>query len=123
MIATTRFFGVAMVLALVPAMAGAQQHDMGKMGQDTAKKMPMAGMPHDMAGMTDSAMKARMKGMKPSTEPKSGWKELDHFHDLMQATWHGALDNDLRPAKAMTADVVKGAEAWEKSKGPAACDN
>jgi len=143
MIAMKRFLGVAMVLALVPAMAAAQQHDMSKMGQDTAKKAPAAGMQHDMAGMkmdtgkmagmkhdmskmgnmSDSEMKAMMKGMKPSDEPKSGWKELDHFHALMQATWHGAMDNDLRPAKAMTADVVKGAEAWEKSKGPAKCDN
>ena len=123
MIGTTRFLGFAVALTLVTAAAGAQQHDMSKMGKDTAKKAPMSGMKHDMTGMTDSAMKAMMKGMKPSDEPKSGWKELDHFHALMQGTWHGAMDNDLRLAKAMTADVVNGAVAWEASKGPAKCDN
>ena len=135
--ATMRCAGFVMVLALLPAVAGGQvkpaekkpaakpamQHDMSKMGKDTAMKAPMAGMQHDMTGMTDSAMKARMKGMKPSDEPKSGWKELDHFHALMQGAWHGALDDDLRLAKGMSTDVVKGAVALEASKGPAGCDN
>jgi hypothetical protein len=132
--ATTRFIGMMALTLLVPAMAGAQGHDMSKMGKDTAKKDAMAGMKHDMPGMkhdmsamqggkmSDSAMKAMMKGMKPGAE-MTGWKELDAFHGMMQATWHGAMDNDLRAAKAMSGDVVKSAEAWVKSAGPAGCDN
>lgn len=125
--ATTRFIGMMALMLLAPAIAGAQGHDMSKMGKDTAKKDAMAGMKHDMSAMqggkmSDSAMKAMMKGMKPGAE-MTGWKELDAFHGMMQATWHGAMDNDLRAAKAMSGDVVKSAEAWVKSAGPAGCDN
>jgi len=130
MIATKRFIGLAMVLALVPAMAGAQQHDMSKMGKDTVKKAPMAGMPHDMAGMKmDTGRMAGMKhdmskmGQGGSMEMKSGWVELDAFHALLMATWHPAQKDSLAPARSLAPTLVASVAAWAKSKGPATCDN
>lgn len=134
--ATMRFAGCAMVLSLVPAMAGAQakpaetkpaakpamQHDMGTMGKDTAMK-------HDMSKMAmDSSMKNRMSmmgmdsGMKHD-EMSSGWKEFDAFHMALMATWHPAEKSDLKPAREKSVDLVTAAEAWAASKGPATCDN
>jgi hypothetical protein len=130
MIATKRFLGVAMVLALVPAMTAAQQHDMSKMGKDTAKKAPMAGMKHDMSGMKmDTGKMAGMKHDMPKMgqggmmDMKSGWAELDAFHTLLMATWHPAQKDSLGPARTMAPTLVTSAEAWAKSKGPAKCDN
>ena len=113
MIATKRFIGFAVVLALVPAMAVAQQHDMSKMGKDTAKKMPMAGMQHDMSKMEQGG----------AMDMKSGWAELDAFHTLLMATWHPAQNDTLTPARTMAPTLVSSAAAWAKSKGPAKCDN
>jgi hypothetical protein len=121
--ATMRFIGCTMALSLVPAIAGAQvkptetkpapkpamQHDMSKMKMDS-------GMKHDMSMMgMDSGMKHEMMS--------SGWTELDAFHKVLMATWHPAQKSDLKPARDKAADIVKTAEAWAASKGPAKCDN
>ena len=127
MIATTRCLGLSLALALVPAMAGAQQHDMSKMGKDTAKK---AEMKHDMAGMKmDTGKMAGMKhdmskmGQGGAMDMKSGWAELDAFHTLLMATWPPAQKDTLAPARTMAPTLVASAAAWAKSKGPAKCDN
>ena len=53
---------------------------------------------------------------------RSGWKELDAYHDLMAATWHPAQKDDLKPARAKADSLVAAAKAWRESKVPAACD-
>lgn len=53
---------------------------------------------------------------------RSGWKELDAYHDLMAATWHPAQKDDLKPARAKADSLVAAAKAWSDSKAPAACD-
>ncbi|MBA4072073.1 MAG: hypothetical protein C0497_09600 [Gemmatimonas sp.] len=125
-----RLMGMALVLA--PAMGLAQakpaekkatskpamQHDMSKMGGDT-------GMKHDMSKMGhDTAMKHDMAGMGQGMgEMKSGWKELDAFHTLLMSAWHPALKDSLTMARTLAPTLAASAAAWEKSKGPAACDN
>ena len=80
-------------------------HDMSKMGHDTTMK-------HDMAAMG--------QGMG---EMKSGWKELDAFHTLLMSAWHPALKDSLTMARTLAPTLSTSAAAWEKSRGPAACDN
>ena len=53
---------------------------------------------------------------------RSGWKELDAYHDLMAATWHPAQKDDLKPARAKADSLSAAAKAWSDSKAPAACD-
>ena len=114
-----RFVGCAMLLAFVPAVVGAQakpaetkpapkpamQHDMSRMGADT-------GMKHDMA--------ATGQGKE---EMKSGWAELDAFRTLLMSVWHPAHKDSLAMARTLAPTLVASAAAWEKSTGPAACDN
>lgn len=118
---TMRLIGVALILAPAMVLAQAQakpaekkaaakpamQHDMSTMSHDT-------GMKHDMAGMGQGA------GMG---EMKSGWNELDAFHTLLMSVWHPALKDSLTMARTLAPTLAASAVAWEKSKGPAACDN
>lgn len=53
---------------------------------------------------------------------KSGWKELDAYHELMAATWHPAKSNDLKPIRAKADSLASAAKVWSESKVPAACD-
>ena len=149
--AAMRFAGCAMVLVLVlvPAMAGGQakpaetkpvakpamQHDMSTMGTDTAMKHTMpgmamdSGMKHKMPMMRmDSGMKHDMPMMGKDSKMKhdamrSGWNEFDAFHAALMATWHPAEKADFSPAREQAVGLVKAAEAWAASKGPATCDN
>ena len=54
---------------------------------------------------------------------RSGWKELDAYHDLMAGTWHPAKENDLKPTRAKADSLAAAAKAWSESKAPMACDN
>ena len=54
---------------------------------------------------------------------RSGWKELDAYHDLMAATLHPAKENDLKPTRAKADSLSAVAKAWSESKAPKACDN
>lgn len=87
-------------------MKGEMKHDMGAMKDQKAE------MKHDMGGMQG--------GMK---EEKSGWKELDAFHTVMAAAWHPVAGGDFKPARAKAVELAKALTAWQKSKGPAACEN
>lgn len=133
---TIRLMGVALVFAPVMLLAQAQaqakpaekkamakpamQHDMSKMGRDT-------GMQHDMSTMRhDTGMKHDMAGMGQGAgmgDMKSGWKELDAFHTLLMSVWHPALKDSLTMARTLAPTLAASATAWEKSKGPTACDN
>ncbi|MBI5599985.1 MAG: hypothetical protein HY944_00295 [Gemmatimonadetes bacterium] len=138
-----RLMGVALVFAPVmllaqtqakpaekkPVAKPAMQHDMSTMRHDTGMKHDMSTMRHDTGmkhkmGMMggDSGMKHKMGGMGMGGM-KSGWGELDAFHALLMATWHPAQKDSLAMARSLAPTLVAGAEAWAKSKGPAACDN
>lgn len=53
---------------------------------------------------------------------RSGWKELDAYHDVMSATWHPAKNNDLKPIRAQADSLSASARRWSESKVPTACD-
>ena len=128
----TRLMGV--VLALAPSMVLAQaeakpagkkagakpamQHDMSKMGHDTAMKHDMSKMSHDTGMKHDMAAMGQGMGAM-----KSGWGELDAFHTLLMSVWHPAQKDSLAMARSLAPTLVASAEAWARSKGPAACDN
>lgn len=127
-----RLLGVALAFAPALVLAQAQakpvekkaaakpamQHDMSKMGHDTA-------MQHDMSTMRrDTAMKHDLAGMGQGMgDMKSGWTELDAFHALLMSVWHPAQKDSLTMARTLAPTLAASAAAWEKSKGPAACDN
>ena len=54
---------------------------------------------------------------------KSGWKELDAFHDVMSAAWHPARNDSLAPARANATQLVSAAKAWAKAKAPSGCQS
>lgn len=127
-----RLMGLTLVFAPVMVLAQAKpaeknapakpamQHDMSAMGHDTAMKRKMSTMRHD------TGMKHHMAGMGMGMgmgAMKSGWGELDAFHALLMAVWHPAQNDSLAMARSLAPTLVASAIAWEKSKGPAACDN
>ncbi len=54
---------------------------------------------------------------------KSGWKELDAFHEVMSAAWHPAKNDSLAPARAASTRLVAAAKAWAASTAPKGCDS
>jgi hypothetical protein len=128
--ATMRFAGCAMVLVLVPALAGAQGKPAETKPAET-KPAPKPAMQHDMSMMgKDTGMKHEMKpGMMNKDSSmmheamSSGWMEFDALHKALMETWHPAEKADFRPARARSAEVVQAAESWARSNGPARCDN
>ncbi|MBI3568104.1 MAG: hypothetical protein HY084_07885 [Gemmatimonadetes bacterium] len=134
--ATMRFVGCAMALALVPAVAGAQakppettppekpamQHDMSKMGKDTAVKQEMAGMAMG-CGMKHKMWMMGKDSMMNHETMSAGWKEFGVFQKAFMETWYLAEKANFKSARERSAELVKAAEAWAESKGPATCDN
>lgn len=54
---------------------------------------------------------------------RSGWKELDAYHQLMMDTWHPAKGkNDLKPFKAKANDMAAAARLLSMSTPPKGCD-
>ncbi len=123
----------ALALAIAAVNADAQA---AKKPDSSAMKQKMGEMKHDMKGEMKHEMKGELKhemkgemkhdmagmqgGMK---EEKSGWKELDAFHTVMAAAWHPVMAGDFKPARAKAVEIATAHTAWQKSKGPAACDN
>jgi hypothetical protein len=142
-------FAQATPAAKPAAKPAPMAHDMSTMGGDTARKHDMTGMKMDsgmkgdmsgmhggmMAGgtmkggtmkggtMKGGMMKGGMMGGMMQGEMKSGWGELDAFHSMLMATWHPAEKDSLALARSLAATLSAAADAWAKSKGPAACDN
>ncbi len=54
---------------------------------------------------------------------KSGWTELDVYHDVMSAAWHPAKNDTLAPARASADKLVAAAKAWNASKAPMGCES
>ncbi len=61
-------------------------------------------------------------GAKEEDHEKSGWKELDAFHDVMAASWHPARKDSLGPARASAPRLVAAAKAWSVVAAPKGCD-
>jgi hypothetical protein len=66
---------------------------------------------------------AQEKTAKEEEHAKSGWKELDAFHDVMSAAWHPAMKDSLAPARASVAQLVTAAKTWASAKAPMGCDS
>ncbi len=66
---------------------------------------------------------AKAEGMKEEQHAKSGWKELDIFHDVMSAAWHPAKNDSLSPARASADKLVSAAKAWSAATAPKGCDS
>ncbi len=47
------------------------------------------------------------------------WKEMDEFHAVMSATFHPAEENNLRPLKEKSGELLTKAKAWKESAVPA----
>jgi hypothetical protein len=60
---------------------------------------------------------------KEEEHAKSGWKELDAYHDVMSAAWHPAKNDSLAPARSSAAALVTAAKAWAKSTAPKGCES
>lgn len=121
---------VILALATTAAVAGAQATgttQAPKKADSAAMKQKMGGMDHDMSkmkGEMKGEMKHDMVGMQGGMkEEKSGWKELDAFHTVMAAAWHPVMAGDFKPARAKAVELASALTAWQKSKGPAACEN
>ncbi len=116
---TMRILCSAFVLALLPAMTGAQGNPPAKA---PAKKTDTTAVQHDMAGIKHdmAAMKHDMADMQGAM---SGWKELESFHALLQMVWHPVGMGDFKPAREHGGHLLDAALAWSNSKGSAACDN
>lgn len=50
---------------------------------------------------------------------KTEWKELKDFHTVMSQTFHPAEEGNLKPLRERSEEMVKTAEAWNKSAIPA----
>jgi hypothetical protein len=58
---------------------------------------------------------------KEEEHAKSGWKELDVYHDVMSAAWHPAKNDSLGPARSSATALVAAAKSWAKSTAPMGC--
>jgi hypothetical protein len=111
----------AFTLVTVAQSLGAQAAPPKPAKADSAKA---GGMTHDMSGMGNMA---DMKGMhmmpgKKEAMPSSGWKELDAYHALMQATWHPADEyGDIAPIRAKATALAASAKALAASTPPKRC--
>lgn len=47
------------------------------------------------------------------------WQQMENFHAVMSVTFHSADDNNLKPLKEKSGDLVATAKAWQKGAVPA----
>ena len=91
----------------------------------TADSAKAGGMTHDMSGMGNMGEMKGMQHMMPGKKeamPSSGWKELDAYHALMQATWHPAEEfGDMEPIRAKASALATSAKALAASTPPKRC--
>ncbi len=108
------------LLAMAASDVTAQPKPPAKAADSVAKKSDA--MSHEMSGMGDmKGMNHMMPGKKESM-PSSGWKELDAFHALMQATWHPADEyGDIAPIRAKAPALASAAKALAASTPPTRC--
>lgn len=55
-------------------------------------------------------------------EMKTGWKELDAFHEMVPKLLHTAIAGDLQPLKQNSAKLLGAAKKWQNSKAPKGSD-
>jgi len=59
---------------------------------------------------------------KEMEHAKSGWKELDAYHDVMSAAWHPAKNDSLAPARSSASALVTAAKTWATATAPKGCE-
>lgn len=52
------------------------------------------------------------------SQDKKAWPEMDAFHSFMASTFHPAEQGNLQPLRAKADDMLRAAEAWQKSTIP-----
>jgi hypothetical protein len=55
-------------------------------------------------------------------QKKAEWKEMKDFHTVMSKTFHPSEENNLKPLREMSKDLVSKAEAWKNSSAPEGYD-
>ncbi len=66
---------------------------------------------------------AKADAAKEAEHARSGWAELDAFHDVMSAAWHPARNDSLGVARASAGKLVVAARTWAASKAPKGCES
>lgn len=51
-------------------------------------------------------------------QTKANWKEMHDFHGVMSKTFHPAEENNLKPLKENSGELLSLAKAWQHSKVP-----
>lgn len=46
------------------------------------------------------------------------WQQMEDFHAVMSVTFHSANDDNLKPLKEKSADLLSAAKAWQKGAVP-----
>lgn len=59
---------------------------------------------------------------KEEDHARSGWKELDAYHDVMSAAWHPAKHDSFAPARRSASALVTAATTWAKATAPKGCE-
>lgn len=108
---------IAVRLALIAAAVATFAIVPAAYAQQAAPPKPMQGHgAHHAEG-------AKAEGAKEEEHAKSGWKELDIFHDVMSAAWHPAKNDSLAPARASASTLVSAARTWAAASAPKGCDS
>ena len=55
-------------------------------------------------------------------EMKTGWKELDAFHEMVPKYLHTAVAGDVAPVKANSGKLLDAAKKWQNAKAPKGSD-
>lgn len=98
---------------------------MEKSSEKAARKMD-----HTMDKADKKIDKAMGKSMGKSMDHdamgghmRTGWKELDGYHEYLEATWHPAQGrNDLAPLRAKAGDMAAAAKLLASSTPPSQCN-
>lgn len=66
---------------------------------------------------------AKAAGAMEEQHERSGWAELDAFHDVMSAAWHPAKNDSLGVARASADKLLASAKAWGAAVAPKGCES
>lgn len=106
--------------SLAPSFAAAQAAP-PKAGKAVGKAVDKAGKADAKEHKMDHAMDHDQ--MAKGGHAMSGWKELDAYHEYMEATWHPAKGKkDLKPLKEKANGMAAAAKLLAGSTPPKECD-
>ena len=55
----------------------------------------------------------------PAFSQEAKWIEMENFHTIMSVSFHPAEENDLKPVRKNSAELVAKAKAWQSAVVPA----